>query len=163
MIQRPKKHQQPWYQPSPPEGLLKIISSNVDILPSVLLLDTNVGLFQYKDHLFRHGLPMIKIDSLIFIMGIPMLVRGHLYIETARRLSTNYSDVIMGAMASQITNLTRPVNSPHKRPVTRKMFPFDDVILRYPTDIIKPKDVRPSADIVLTTTSYMIFHRITDH
>ena len=64
----------------------------------------------------------------------------------------------MGAMASQITNLTivystvylgedqrkhqsstsldfvrgihrSPVNSPHKWPVTRKKFPFDDVII----------------------------------
>ena len=64
----------------------------------------------------------------------------------------------MGAMASEITSLTivystvysgadqrkhqsstslafergihrRPVNSPHKWPVTRKMFPFDDVIM----------------------------------
>ena len=64
----------------------------------------------------------------------------------------------MGAMASQITSLTivnstvysdadqrkhqssaslaleweihrGPVNSPHKWPVTRKMFPFDDVIM----------------------------------
>ena len=67
-------------------------------------------------------------------------------------------DVIMGAIASQITSLTivysngysgadqikhqssaslafvggihqSPVNSPHKWPVTRKMFPFDDVIM----------------------------------
>ena len=67
------------------------------------------------------------------------------------------SDVIMGAIASQIASLTivhstvysgadhrkhqnsaslafvrgihrEPVNSPHKGPVTRKMFPFDDVI-----------------------------------
>ena len=70
----------------------------------------------------------------------------------------NYSDVIMGAIASQITSLMTvystvysdadqrkhqstaslafvrgihqwPVNSPHKRPVTRKMLPFDDVIM----------------------------------
>ena len=70
----------------------------------------------------------------------------------------HYGDVIMGAMASQITSLTIiystvysradqrkhqssaslafvrgiyqwPVNSPHKWPVTRKMFPFDDVIM----------------------------------
>ena len=70
----------------------------------------------------------------------------------------HYSDVIMGTMASQITSLTIvystvysgadqrkhqssasltfvmgihrwPVNSPHKRPVTRKMFLFDDVIM----------------------------------
>ena len=74
------------------------------------------------------------------------------------RCVINYSDVIMGAMASQITSLTIvysavysdpnhrkhqstaslasvrgihrwPVNSPHKWPVTRKMFLFDDVIM----------------------------------
>ena len=70
----------------------------------------------------------------------------------------HYGDVIMGTMASQITSLTivystvysdadqrkhqssaslafvrgihrGPVNSPYKWPVTRKMFPFDDVIM----------------------------------
>ena len=70
----------------------------------------------------------------------------------------HYSDVIMGAMVSQITSLTivystiysdadqrkhqssvslafvreihrGPVNSPHKWPVMGKMFPFDDVIM----------------------------------
>ena len=74
------------------------------------------------------------------------------------RLIDHYYDIIMGAMASQITSLTivystvysdadqrkhqssaslafvrgihrRPVNSPHKGPVTRKMFPFDYVIM----------------------------------
>ena len=74
--------------------------------------------------------------------------------------ATHCCDVIMGAMASQITSLTLvysavysgtdqrkhqssaslafvqrihrwPVNSPHKWPVTRKMFPFDDVIMIY--------------------------------
>ena len=48
----------------------------------------------------------------------------------------------MGVMASQITSVSIvylsvysgadhwwPVNSPHKGPVTRKMFPFDDVIM----------------------------------
>ena len=73
--------------------------------------------------------------------------------------SHHYNDVIMGRTASQITSLTtivfstvyseadpkkhqsyaslafvrgihrRPVNSPHKWPVTRKMFPFGDVIM----------------------------------
>ena len=72
---------------------------------------------------------------------------------------SHYNDVIMGAIASQITSLTivysiiysdadqrkhqssaalafvrgihrGPVNSPHKWPVTRKMFPFDDVIMQ---------------------------------
>ena len=70
----------------------------------------------------------------------------------------HYGDVIMAAIASQITSLTivystvysdadqrkhqssaslafvrgihrGPVNSPHKWPVTRKMFPLDDVIM----------------------------------
>ena len=70
----------------------------------------------------------------------------------------HYDDVIMSAIASQMASLTivysivysgtgqrkhqssaslafvqgihrGPVNSPHKGPVTRKMFPFDDVIM----------------------------------
>ena len=73
--------------------------------------------------------------------------------------SLHYSDVVMGTIASQITSLTivfstvysyanqrkhhscaslafvwgihqGPVNSPHKWPVTWKMFPFDDVIMK---------------------------------
>ena len=72
----------------------------------------------------------------------------------------HYNDVIMTTIASQITSLTvvystvysdadqrkhqssvslalcvgnspGPVNSPHKGPVTRKMFPFDAVIMWY--------------------------------
>ena len=72
--------------------------------------------------------------------------------------NSHYSDIIMSAMASQITDVYNvystvgsgadqrkhqssaslafvrgihrwPVNSPHKRPVTRKMLPFDDVIM----------------------------------
>ena len=78
----------------------------------------------------------------------------------AKKGPRHYCDVIMGAMASQITSLTivystaksgadqrkhqssaslafvrgihqTPVNSLHKGPVTQKMFPFDDVIMRY--------------------------------
>ena len=55
----------------------------------------------------------------------------------------HYDDVIMTTIASQITSLTvvysivhsdaderkHPVNSPHKGPVTRKMFPFYVVIM----------------------------------
>ena len=74
-------------------------------------------------------------------------------------LRLHYCDVIMGTVASLITSLSivyttvysdadqskhqssaslafvwgihrGPVNSPHKWPVTRKMFPFDDVIMK---------------------------------
>ena len=82
----------------------------------------------------------------------------------------HYDDVIMGAIASQITSLTivystvysdadrrkhqssaslafvwviqrRPVNSPHKCPVTRKMFPFHDVIMNAVCPIIYARGI----------------------
>ena len=81
----------------------------------------------------------------------------------------HYSDVIMGTIASQISSLTIVysivysyadqrkhqssaslafmrgiyrglVNSPHKWPVTWKMFPFDDVIMGY-----RPHSISPGA------------------
>ena len=83
----------------------------------------------------------------------------HMHV-TASESRQNFNNVIMGAIASQITSLTIvyttvyldadqrkhqssaslafvrgihrwPVNSPHKWPVTRKMFPFDDVIMSF--------------------------------
>ena len=83
----------------------------------------------------------------------------HLKLRVKLKRNLHYNDVIMGAIASQITILNivystvysdadqrrkhqssasqafvrgihrSPVNSPHKGPVTRKMFPFDDVIM----------------------------------
>ena len=81
-------------------------------------------------------------------------------VRRSLKLPFHYNDVIMGAIVSNITSLTivysmvysgadqkkhdssaslafvreihrGPVNSPHKWPVTRKMFPFDDVIMRF--------------------------------
>ena len=80
--------------------------------------------------------------------------------STCTMLNSHYSDVMIGTMASQITSLTAvystdysgadqrkhqssaslafvwgihrgPVNSPHKWPITRKIFPFDDVIMSW--------------------------------
>ena len=85
-------------------------------------------------------------------------VTGPLWGESTGHRWIHYDDVIMGAMSSQITSLMivystvysgadqrkhqssaslafvrgihrGPVNSPHKWPVARKMFPFDDVIM----------------------------------
>ena len=90
----------------------------------------------------------------------------------------HYYDVIMGAMASQITSLTTlcstvysgadqwkhpssaslafvcgihrcPLNSPYKGPVTQKMFPFDDVIMWLFTDGI--------LEYILSNKIYFIF------
>ena len=84
--------------------------------------------------------------------------KGRKSIDIALELRLHYSDVVMGAMAYQITSLAIvystvysgadqrkhqsyaslafgwgihrwPVHSPHKWPVTGKMFPFDDVIM----------------------------------
>ena len=94
-----------------------------------------------------------RVSSLVF--------HGSAYIIRFREtLNPNYSDVIMSAMASQITGVLivcstvcsgaaqrkhqshaslaflrgihrSPVDSPHKESVTRKIFPFDDVILQH--------------------------------
>ena len=82
----------------------------------------------------------------------------HSYLSLNKNRHLHYSDVIMDVIASQITSLTIvcstvysdadqrkhqssaslafvpgihrwPVNSPHKWPVTRKMYQFDDVIM----------------------------------
>ena len=41
-----------------------------------------------------------------------------------------------------VGNSPGPVNSPHKGPVTRKMFPFDDVIMVDFDDLIPASDIR---------------------
>ena len=93
-----------------------------------------------------------------------------------------YSDVTMGTMASQITSLTIvystvysgadqrkyhssaslafvrgihrwPVNSPHKGSVTRKMLPFDDVIMRWDNCCWWPGDAWRQGTSIHTTGS----------
>ena len=83
-----------------------------------------------------------------------------------------YNDVVVGAIASRITSLTivistvyldtdqrkhqssaslafvrgiypKPVNSPHKWPVTRKMFPFDDIIIEMAHDFTTKSTRKP--------------------
>ena len=46
----------------------------------------------------------------------------------------------------------RPVNSPHKWPVTRKMFPFDDVIMLY----VSLFDAKPVFEAMLTHCQWSI-------
>ena len=89
----------------------------------------------------------------------------------AQSSEQHYNDVIMSTIASQITSLTivystvysgadqrkhqssaslafvrgihrGPVNSPHKGPVTRKMFPFDDVIVNFISSQIITRDTQ---------------------
>ena len=46
-----------------------------------------------------------------------------------RRRSKKTSQIRVTGLC--VGNSSGPVNSPHKGPVTRKMFPFDDVIMRF--------------------------------
>ena len=103
--------------------------------------------------------PLILVKSMQFSRPSNRLQWLDLKIgHQCNRLSNHYNDVIMGTIASQIISLTiiystvysdtdqrkhqssaslafvrgihrGPVNSPHKRPVTRKIFSFDDVIM----------------------------------
>ena len=86
------------------------------------------------------------------------IVFDYTSLQFGRKICVHYDDVIMDTIASLITSLTivystvysdadqrkhqssaslafvwgihrGPVNSPHKWPVTQKMFPFDDVIM----------------------------------
>ena len=99
--------------------------------------------------------------SFTTVGSIPLsLLLLALTVGTPENGTKYYSDVIMGTVASQVTSLASvystvhssvdqrkhqssatlafvwgihrwPVNSPHKWPVTRKMFPFDDVIMKH--------------------------------
>ena len=116
---------------------------------------------------------------LALIWGTAMLRGRHLSMTRSWKdwsiAAKHYGDVIMDAMASQITSLTIvystvysgadqrkyqssaslafvrgihrwPVNSPHRGQVTRKMFPFDDVIMTDHQQVInnfKNKEIYP--------------------
>ena len=103
--------------------------------------------------------PLMWFSSMIMALGLHLQSLTDLLpglTPTDHRY--HYSDVIMGAVASQITSPTIvysivysgadqrkhensssvdfvrgihwwPLNSPHKWPVTRKIFPFDDVLM----------------------------------
>ena len=102
----------------------------------------------------------------------------------------HYDDVILGAIASQITSLTIvystvysdadqrkhqsyaslafvlgirrwPVNSPHKGPVTRKMFPFDDVIMYFGKGIIKWFILLSLQDIHMYIIGIFVYNYVT--
>ena len=117
-------------------------------------------------YMFYPCKPMIRNwNAEEFLAGlICIMFCSHFFITTVigiiiiSKISSHKGDVIMGAIASQITSITivysavysdaderkhqrsaslafvwgihrGPVNSPHKWPVTRKIFPFDDVIM----------------------------------
>ena len=140
------------------------------VLYSIILYNSIVG-----NH-FIHGLTWLRRKKQIIVQYILLTqsafysivkkifattsAMGCFFLNTwsLKRTLRHYNDVIMSAIASQITSLTivysivyldadqtkhqssaslafvrgnnrGPVNSPHRWPVTRKMFPFHDVIM----------------------------------
>ena len=104
------------------------------------------------------------------------------YLNQCWLIMWHYNDVIMSAMTSKspasrpfvqaqtkeknqssaslalVRGINRwPVNSPHKGPVTRKMFPFDDVIMNsvYPKPVnklinaLRPSNPKPKHEPVM--------------
>ena len=106
---------------------------------------------------------LLVLVNICLIIIVGTLCKQDWFVHKEPLFGDHYNDVIMSLMASQITNLTIvystvysgtdqirhqssaslafvrgihrwPVKSPHKGPVTRKMFPFDDVIMVIPWD-----------------------------
>ena len=145
-------------------GCSEFILGNILTLLPLL----NVGTCGWKPYPGRQ--PFIVHDKMATCV---LLLQGaRASAGTALTLFSHDDDVKMSAMASQITSLTiacstvysgtddrkhqnsaslafvrgihrRPVNSPHKGPVTRKMFPSDDITMKHlwttwPLDAIFP-------------------------
>ena len=106
-------------------------------------------------------------------------------------VTQHYSDVTIGTMASQITSLAIvcstvyssadqrkyqssasmafvrgihrwPGNSPHKWPVTRKMFPFDDVIMNEVAHVIH-MELRESSTCACYIYIYITYIHLCTH
>ena len=115
-------------------------------------------IFFRKESILDGRPPLWRGLRFVWLVGAVLLACSRKYRETCQRfvhLSTHYDDIIMSAMASQITSITIVYSTAssgadqrkhqgsaslafvggihrwlHKGPVTRKMFPFDDVIMR---------------------------------
>ena len=134
------------------------------VISKSLIAVANIGnfstIFYMENILMKLWSAFINHIKICFFGLIPDKSMGSVSMNDFQECfeSTHYNEVIMGVIASQITNLTivysavysdadqrkhqssaslafvrgihrGPVNSPHKWPVTRKMFPFDDVII----------------------------------
>ena len=115
---------------------------------------TELNLIHYLVSLYANIFQSHSIVTKGTVLSIVINHHSNLFLSR----SIHYSDVIMGAIAAQITSFTivystvysdadqrkhhsltslafvrgihrGPVNSPQKWPVTRKIFPFDDVIM----------------------------------
>ena len=135
--------------PQPMMDLLLIGPSGTYLGKVCIKIHFSTRIYITKSRYFCSGLNELTLKTLklCHLLGMSIFLR-----------SCNYNDVIMSAMASQITGVSSvcptvcsganqrkhqrsapltfvrgihrwPMDSPQKGPVTRKMFPFDDVIM----------------------------------
>ena len=154
-------------------------------LPQMILKTSSVLLFQ-NWRLYNRSAQCFIYSILRNVAGLDIRCQDWCYVcvqpespgwHALFAIKSHYNDVIMGAIASQITGLAsvysavklgadqrkhqssaslafvrgihrRPVNSPRKGPVTRKKFPFDDVIM-----FAFPIKTRMSIFKIITTPS----------
>ena len=117
------------------------------LVPKVLYCVSNLKIVLHNITLIFRGGPSVKWAA--WMLTFPLVVVFALYCTA----NAHYSDVIMSMIVSQITSVSivcltvcscedqrkqqssasldfvRRVDSPHKGPVTRTMFPLDDVII----------------------------------
>ena len=133
----------------------RITGTLCEDLPFILIsVWTNSEVAGEMRRLYAHVMPPLCIHH---FSGPSEIIQNGRWV--CFKFLLHYSDVIMGVMASQITSLTIvystvypganqrkhqssaslaivrrihrwPVHSPNKGPVTRKIFPFDDVIMK---------------------------------
>ena len=138
------------------------------LTPNTTAIITTVAIVM-RCNLYYWNKFVVLLSYIAMPTVIPSLTLS--FIMVLHRNVRHYDDVTMGAKASQITSLTivystfysgadqskhqssaslafvwgihrGPVNSPHKWPVTRKMFPFDDVIMVSVNWVIRPDPTR---------------------
>ena len=114
---------------------------------------------------YRFVVISIKLGTCISVTYFFNHVRGTLTVQPFQVVKDHHDDVVISAMPSQITCVSIvcstvgsgadqrkhqsfaslafvweihrwPVNSPHKRPVTQKILPFDDVIMIQATLVV---------------------------
>ena len=149
------------------------ILSSVPAIQVVIMTNVNIisiFLFHSIEKCRQWQYPKAKLVSgkRLASCQISMIIHA----KMAETVTIQYHDVIVGAVASQITSLKivysivyqnadgrkhqssaslafvrgihqGPVNSPHKLPVTRKTFPFDDVIVFCWPDDTRGQGVAP--------------------
>ena len=146
-----------FFDTTPKGRIVSRFSKDIDTVDGQIRMLLLILLFQVTSLLVT--LIAICFSTWTFLVVSVVVLASFVVLQVSMTMSmTHYNDVIMTVMASQITGVSNvyssvcsctdqrrhqssaslafvrgihrgPVNSPHKGPVRRKIFPFDDVIM----------------------------------